>query len=272
MQTNTAEIGNQSINFPDFSVDKKSYRSDPFTIRDGRFVGSDGFIVPKDFEEFYERFPHYVRNWVRKHADKSAPKEDVENWTQDLLIHLCHLPQTSKYRNAGKEDIVETFDPLKHYGANQARFQNYVNLCLANKFRTMHSKLMKDAVCRPGNVSFNEQMGADDLGSVDDEYCVAHSEELRTAAAASEKQARDAAFLQEFVSFVEREAPKILPVIEALLVTGTRGGAADWLGITESEFGRKRTRLSQLAKCFLSGDAVPRQRGSYQKRALIEFR
>ena len=73
----------------------------------------------------------------------------MEDWTQDLLIHLRYLPATSKHREAGKEDIVQTFDPHKHHGANQARFFNYINLCLANKFRTMHSKRMKNATVPP---------------------------------------------------------------------------------------------------------------------------
>jgi hypothetical protein len=80
---------------------------------------------------------------------------DLEDWTQDLLIHLYHLPQISKHREAGKEDIVETFDPMKHYGANEARFRNYINLCLASKFRTMHSKRMHDALCRPAKLSLS---------------------------------------------------------------------------------------------------------------------
>src|ERR1019366_3562415 len=137
MQSNTAAVENQPINFANFSAENLPRQSDPFTIRDGRFVGHDGFVVPKDFDEFHERFPQYVRNWVRRHADASAQKEDLEDWAQDLLIQLQHLPPTSKHRVAGKKDIVQTFDPHKHYGANQARFQNYINLCLANKFRSL---------------------------------------------------------------------------------------------------------------------------------------
>ena len=233
MQSNTAAVENQPINFPSFSVEKKAYTSDPFTITDGHFVGSDGFVVPRDFEEFFERFPEYVRKWVSKHADKSEPREDLEDRAQDLLIHLLNLPQTSKYREAGKKDIVQTFDPVKHYGANQARFQNYVNLCLANKLKTFHSKSMKDALFRPGNLSLAAQMEGEDLRTVDDEYCHSHSAYLQRAANASEKQAWDRTFLQEFVDFVRREDPKVLSTIEAIFKTGTQADAADWLGITD---------------------------------------
>ena len=68
-----------------------------------------------------------------------------------------NLPQTSKYRQVGKKDAIQTFDALKHYGANEARFRNYMNLCLANKFRTIYSRGMKDALCRPANLSLGEK-------------------------------------------------------------------------------------------------------------------
>jgi hypothetical protein len=265
MQSNTVEVENRAVNFPNFSVEKKTYKPDSFGIRDGRYIGSDGFVVPSNFEEFYERFPDYVRKWVSKHTDSSAPNEDLEDWAQDLLIHLQHLPPTSKYREVGKKDIVQTFDPVKHYGANQARFRNYMNLCLANKFRTMRSKHMKDALGRPGNVSFDGETKGEEFRSLD-EFCHAHSAQLRVAAKASEKQSGDRAFLEEFANFVRREDPKVLQMIEALSVTGTLGDALDWLGITEREFGRMRTRLDQLATCFLSGELVPRQRKPYKKR------
>lgn len=248
------------------SAQTKKPKADPFTIRDGRYVGHDGFIVPKDFDEFYERFPDYVRRWVRKQADRFATKEDLEDWAQDLLIHLHHLPPTSKHRKAGKKDIVQTFDPLKHYGANEARFRNYVNLCLTNKFRKMHSKRMKDALCSPANLSLSGQIDDDDFRSVDDDYCHSHSAYLREAAKVAEKQAHDRARLQEFKNFVRREDTKVLPAIVALLATGTHGDSANGMGITQREFGRMLRRLRQLRKCFLSGEPVPRQRRPYKQR------
>jgi hypothetical protein len=249
MPSNTAVLENQAINFHNVLAEK----SDPFTIRRGHYAGSDGFVVPRDFGEFYKRFPDYVSRWVGKHCDRSAPKEDLEDWTHDLLIHLYSLPQTSNFREMGKQDTVETFDPSKHHGANQARFRNYVNVCLANKFRTMHSKSMKDALSRPGNVSFGGPTDCEDLHSVGDEYCHSHSAFLRTAVKAYEKHFSDKAFLEEFVEFVRREDPKALPAIKVIMATGRNAETAEWLRITEREFGRTRNRLCQLAECFLSG-------------------
>jgi len=166
MQSNTAEVGNQSVSFASFSVENRT--SDPITVVDGRYVGHDGFVVPRDFDEFYERFPQHVRNWVGRHVDRSTPKQDVEDWTQDLLIYLNCLPANSKHREAGKQDIVQTFDPCKHYGANSSRFFNYINLCLRNKFSTMRSARMKNPICRTGNVSLSGHSDDSDLAQMDD--------------------------------------------------------------------------------------------------------
>jgi hypothetical protein len=167
MLSNTAMAENQPVTFSNFPVENR--HDDPFTVGDGRYVGHDGFVVPKDFDEFDQRFPHYVRHWVSRHAKKSAQPEDLEDWTQDLLIHLRYLPPTSKYRKAGKQDIVQTLDPSKHHGANLRRFLNYINLCLGNKFRTMHSACMKNPLFRTGNVSLSVQRDAENWGQVDDE-------------------------------------------------------------------------------------------------------
>jgi len=100
-----------------------------------------------------------------------------------------------------------------------------------------------------------------DLCSVDD-VCQKQSAHLRAAQKACQKQSHDRAFLQEFLNFVRREDVKALPTIEALMTTGTRGDAAYWMGVAESEFDRLHTRVRDLARCFLSGVPVPKQRGA----------
>ncbi len=264
MQANTSKLANQTVNFDNFSVEKR----DPFSVRNGRFVGDDGFVVPKDFAEFHERFPKYVRNWVRRHTGASASREDVEDWTQDLLIHLRYLPLNSKHRKAGKEDVIQTFDPQKHFGANQARFQNYINLCLTNKFRSLHSKRMKDALSRPGNMSLDTQREWNDARAVDDEFCHSHSVHLRRAANASEKRDQDRAFVGEFVDFVRCENPRNLFALEGIAVTSTLEEAARTLENTRADFRRAYRQLRKLGRTFLTQKARPQ----LQKCIMVEQR
>jgi len=264
MQSNTTVSENQPINFPNFSVEKR----DPFSVRDGRFVGHDGFVVPKNFDEFHERFPDYVHNWVRRHAGASASREDVEDWTQDLLIHLRYLPLNSKHRDAGKEDVIQTFDPIKHFGANQARFQNYINLCLTNKFTSLYSKRTNDALFRPGNMSLDTQREWNDPSAADDEFCHSHSVHLRRAANASEKRDQDRAFVGEFVDFVRCENPRNLFALEAIAVTSTLEEAARTHENARADFRRAYRRLRKLGRTFL----IQKARPQFQRRALAEQR
>jgi hypothetical protein len=270
MQSNTAAVANQPVNFTNISVENR--KADPFTITDGRYVGHDGFVVPKNFEEFHERFPQYVRNWVNRHVDRSVPKEDVEDWTQDLLIHLRCLPATSKYRETGKEDVVQTFDPHKHFGANSARFFNYINLCLGNKFRTIYTKRMKNPLCRPGNLSLTTHWDEADRDQVGDEFCHAHSAHLRTRCERQEKQREDRHLIGEFVDFVQREDSRTLPAMEAILETRNPDDAAQQLRTRNAIVFRTRARLRQLGTCFLNGERVPRQRRPYKRRGIEQRR
>ena len=202
-----------------------------------------------------ERFPEYVRNWVRRHVDRSTPKEDVEDWTQDLLIHLRYLPATSKHRESGKRDVVQTFDPRKHHGANSARLFNYINLCLANKFRSMQSARMKNPLCRVGNVSIGGHFSETDSGQVDDEFCLSHSEHLRRRCEQQDRQREARYVLAEFADFVQRQDSSVLPAMEEIAATATPAAAAEFLGITRSDFRRLSDRLCKLGQFFLNGKA-----------------
>ena len=71
---------------------------------------------------------------------EGACKTDVQDWTQELLMHLHSLPPSSKLRLAGKQDVVQIFDPAKMHGANEARFRSFINRCLANKFNTIFTE------------------------------------------------------------------------------------------------------------------------------------
>jgi hypothetical protein len=264
MRSNTAAVENLNIKFASFSVENR--KSDQFTVVDGRCIGHDRFVVPKDFDEFHERFPEYVRNWVSRHTHGSTPKEDVEDWTQDLLLHLRHLPAISKHREAGKQDIVQTYDPVKHHGANAGRFFNYINLCLGNKFSTMRSTRLKNPLCRPGNLSLTVDWEDTDCNQADDEFCHRHSEHLKRRCQRQERQREASHAVAQFSEFVKREDSSVLPAMEAIAATATPGAAAEVLGTTAAGFYRMRSRLRQLGRCFQTGARVPRRRRPYKRR------
>jgi hypothetical protein len=266
MQSNTARLENQCVQITNFPKKTAKLEPEPFTVVNGHYVGSDGFVVPRDFDEFSSRFPNYVRKWVRKHSGGGVRPEDVDDWTQDLTIHLLALSPRSRYRDNGKQDLVQTFDPQRHYGANQSRFWNYINLCLTNKFRTMRTARMTEPICRPGNVSLCGRSDAEEHGGVDDEFCHLHSIRFRTASESLLKQTQDRCFIGEFTEFISTNDGEAREGIEAILGSGSRADAAEFLGITNAQFGRIRNRLRLLGRCFEAGSAVPEQRKPYRRR------
>jgi hypothetical protein len=264
MLTNTRTPGIQHIYSQDFS--KRSFRPEPYAYNDGHFVGEDGFVVPKNFQEFSERYPNHVERWVRAHC-KGAAFEDMQDWSQDLLMHLSSLPPMSKFRKAGKEDVIETFDPARHFGANQRRFLNFVNLCLTNKLRSLFSKSRKNPLTRRSNLRLWVEDDSRTNGVIGDEYCHFRSPELRYAADLQSKQASDRHFFAEFTDFIqERGEQELVTLMQAIAATRNGAEAIEMMGTSPRSMTRMHRRLRTLGECFVSGAPVPRQRKLYKAR------
>lgn len=103
---------------------------------DGHYVGDDGWVVPKNFDEFYERYPKYVLNWVKRRLNRFSVDEQVEDWTQDLLVYLKYSSAHLWNRGEGRPccDVIEAFDPFEQGGASERRFRYYLNSVLAHMF------------------------------------------------------------------------------------------------------------------------------------------
>ncbi|HSY99984.1 MAG TPA: hypothetical protein VK788_10830 [Terriglobales bacterium] len=233
---------------------EREYAGDPFEHIDGHFVGHDGFVVPNDFAEFYQRFPDYIRRWVKRHAWGRSSNEDIDDWTQDLCAHMSSLPATSKYRESGKRDVIQSFDPFRQYGASLRRFLNYINRCLANKFRTIHLNRMKNPLSHADPLSPHE---SGEVASVDDEPHRTLLERLMAVDVSSQKQAEDKLLIAEFVAFVRVENPRFLRVLEAIAVTRTQGEAARTLGIAGTDVSELIRQVRDLGRSFLSRKARP---------------
>lgn len=237
----------------------------------------DRFVVPNDFAEFFAWKTDYVLTWVKKRLNRFVVDDEVEDWAQDLLMHLCHLPQGSMHRLPGTngrpngcQDVIETYDPLKQYGASERRFRSHINNILGNKFLTVHSKRQKNPVLRPGNVPFgagHDDEEHDNNRMVSEEFVHKYSGFLASQTTRLAKQHDDRLYMNQFKRFVADTDPSVYPAIEALESTGTIGEAARFMGVSDGEFTRFRNRLSQLGECFEKGTPVPKQRRPYKKRS-----
>jgi hypothetical protein len=251
------------------TVEPKPYTGDKFHIDEkGHFIGDDGFMVPRSFDEFYTLYPDYVRRWVQKRIHHNTVTADVEDWEADLLMHLRYLPESSKFRKPGNhrwhpegcEDVIQVFDPILQYGASARRFFNYMKNCLSNRYSTINSKRIKNPICTMGNYT---------LGSPVEEYSEVVDDEFvhHHAAQPFKPISQDVKiFLDEYRAFVAASDEELLVVLEAIANTGSYREAMDDLNMSEQEFTRCRNRLRVLKECFINGQSVPKQRKPYKKR------
>jgi hypothetical protein len=248
---------------------------EPYTMSaDGHYVGCDGFVVPKNFAEFYEWEPLSVRRFLMKKLHRQMVDEVVLDMEQDLLLHLHYLPEKSKHRKAGKTDIVMCFDPAKHHGASTKRFHNYLALCMNNRFCTILHKQKKNPVYNKTNLSIvpiGDRSHADGsglaVGECTDEFIHSHSTVLAAQSRHNDGDTNlQKIFINQFKAYVGLHAPEILPVIDAIADTNNLKDARLALGVNGRVFDKQRETLDLLQDCFLRGENFTMSKNAAKNR------
>ena len=200
-------------------------------------------------------------------ATPRTQPQDLEDWTQDLLIHLRYLPAISKHREAGKEDIVQTFDPHKHHGANRPGSSTTLTCASGTNLGRCTRARIKNPICRPGNLSLATHFEETDRDQVGDEFCHSHSAYLRRRCRAAGETSEDETIVAEFAEFVQREDSNLFPAICAILRRPDPRCCRRIAWDYESRCLRHlHDRLRKLGQVFLAGGA--RQRRSARPKAL----
>jgi hypothetical protein len=227
-------------------------------------VGKDGFVVPKDFGEFFERDPLRVRRWLTKRLNRRFGQDAILDLEQDLLLYLCALPLDSRFRQrgangrpAGCTDVIQCFDPVRHYGATAGRFHNFINLCLANRLSTILARQRRNPLFNPRNVSiatFQEKGdGSEAAGEVNEAYLLSHSrtfaDECRRRSDAEGPILK--AYVREFEQFALQEKPRPVAVVHAIQRSATLREAEKTIGMGNGEFQSCRQELALLKDRFL---------------------
>jgi hypothetical protein len=244
--------------------DRRTGGPEPFAeSADGHYVGQDGFVVPKDFGEFFERYPLRVRHWLTRRLRQRFVKESILDLEQDLLLFLCTLAPESRFRRKGTNgravgcaDVIQCFDPVRHFGATAGRFHNFINLCLANRLNTILARHSLNPLCNPRNVSlahFHENEGRQEqAGEVDEAYLLRHSV-IFAGECCRRARAEDPflkAYVREFERFVQQMKPRLVAVMHAIQRSATIRGAEKNLGMGNGEFRKCRQELSLLKNRF----------------------
>lgn len=167
-------------------------------------------------------------------------------------MHLHSLPPSSKHRLAGKQDVVQLFDPVRMHGANEARFRSFINLCLANKFSTIYSRRKNEPLSNPNNL-FLAGVETHEHMTASDEYCHEKSPRLRRAQWRKFKEHESEFRLKEFAEVADACDPGLRIAMETFRTTGTWKETARLMCIGERECASVRQRLRKLGRLLLRG-------------------
>jgi len=247
---------------------------------DGHFVGKDGFVVPRDFGEFYERFPRYIKQFVSAFM-RNNTGGDCDDLEGDLILFLLTIPPDSKYRLPGCNglpngctDRLQMFNPRLSFGCSMARWKSWLNRCLRNQLLHLLDKSAKNPILRHNTVAIvNEHPGVSNASrthlpiaapnmKVNEDF-VRKPRVFMTTCRDAVTELNKEVFIRQFLTFVTFHNPELVPVMETLEIADSCGEAQVSLGLSKRIFNRHRSRLCVLAKSFLNDTAPPKQRKFY---------
>lgn len=258
---------------PEMVNGKEVYRRDPYTIsEDGHHVGMDGFVVPKSFAEFYERYPQHVQQWVRRRTKGFSVEEFIrEEYVSELIVHLLTVPEDSIFRVPGTNghaegctDRIQTFRPDRSYGCSAPRFFHWLNHILSNQFIVMAKKRRNDPMyCTVDTTNFTSEEEGTEFNE-DAIYGTCNPNLRGSVYEGGAKAAPDTVLVAQFRAFLCVNHAELVTVHDALDFYPSLKAAKDALCLEDHLFARARSRLKVHYESFVAGEALPRFRRAYQ--------
>ncbi|HWR15182.1 MAG TPA: hypothetical protein VN577_10155 [Terriglobales bacterium] len=246
------------------------HKPEAFRRRKGHWVGADGFVCPKDFAEFYDRFPNYAQRWVAMNLRSlTYDRADVEEWTNELLLFLMQRKPRQKTRKIS--DAIETFDPRRCEGASKSRWFRYLDAILWNRFRDLLDHRKRDYLRKPNAFPINPDgtLGSAFHGaerSTDDVLDLGIEDVSQETAEAEHVKQEQRLHVWGYREFVAKHDPDLLPLMDAIATANTLRDAQVMLGWASNVFVAGRERLQILAECYKKGGDVPPRRKVYKAR------
>lgn len=190
----------------------------------GRWVGDDGFAVPRTFTEYVEEHPDHLLTMARS----IGGYEDAGDLAQTFAVKLL----TSK--------TIEKFDPAKVGGVTAGQFFAYVNLCLRRHAATCwRSESREPSVCE-------ESVGLD---TAIESVTTLTEEQLHEARAVpiAPWNPDDKIWLDGFRAWlIEQGHEEYIAIMEAIATEGTLTGAGEALGLPQRAIHYRVKRLREL--------------------------
>jgi hypothetical protein len=249
------------------AITRKHRPAEKYRKQNGHWVGNDGFIIPNNFIEFYERFPNYTEQWARKNIRRPAvyDRDDILDWGSELNLFLCSLPVNSIRRTSKITDVVGAFDPTKCHGCSRARFFTFINRALSNRFKTLWTKFQRDSLRRVDNEQLQEQ-GVE--SEYDDSPAILPAVLDACCSSRELEHSEQSIFLEQYRNFVLAHDSTLVPLLDSVYQFNSLRKTRQHLGWTSTSLEHGMERLQVLAACFTNNTSIPVPRKRYRRNKI----
>ena len=229
----------------------------PEFTTDGHLIGEDGWLMPRDALEFWERYRHKIKMFARMlKGDEEIGEIEQRVWLKLFRYpgENCRYPEANDYIEYINKAFAATGDKIR-YATMLAYIKTIVWGAVYGYYKPC------DALECHANVSLTSVLSADDNGENSqyepEELLLEHRNRLY------EPMRNDpdrVLYFKEFLTFVEQREPELLPFIQTVEDSS--------LYQTNSV---KRARLLALAEEF-EGKQPTGRKNWYIRRDSVKFR
>jgi hypothetical protein len=205
-----------------------------------RTVTMAAFDHPKNYLEFLEREPRYIRNFL---INRKCPLELFEDFEQSMHLHLM-TPPGAKSVNYGKSDKLATYHPSRMGGiGTRWAWAKYLNTMLSNEYGKLINRNKKGGI-RGEHVVTISDCPLEENGALD------HSDRERLMDFSGQTLlARVAA--SEAMAYIRYEGGEMVyRMAKALMVYDNLTEAARVMGISTGKANRLRTTMQEIMETY----------------------
>lgn len=206
-------------------------------------VYQQGWSAPKDFAEFYTRYPNFVKAFLHR---KNCPYHLIEDYEHELFIYLMVPGETLMKR--GFTDKINSINPVV------TKPDGTKDYLLGNNTEQLFLNYLSDIILmRRLNYLYGRNGKEPSDPRVQQSYQEVHGEDAETPQSTLEAAAHnpwegvlDSMSLQLFEGYVYRHDPALLRYLDAFMDFKYAEDVAKALGVSLEEASNQRYRLQEV--------------------------
>ena len=231
---------------------------------------TDDFSVPKDFNEFYLRYPKYVRTWLIRHR---CPYDLIEDFEQEMYQYI--LTVSDNGRAKGIYDRIVSFNGERIGGKSAGKFFFYINLLLTRKYMVLIRRRTREPITQRTTITIEDSSPSEAESYVPNSSSVESLVRKYGGDDLMDSGLEDRLFTDHFIrgfrQFLKKNEESALKSLDLFLNYNSVPDISKNEGISIEDINKIKNRLRILANVYQKGlEKIPTKRKTYNKRKKVK--